>query len=379
MHLILILLMALATATPSPSPADALFQGGDFDGAYAAYKAAIIADPDSANALTGMGTLELYRNQLVAAERHLQQAAKLEPGDRRINARLKTLSDRLPNGSFKVAMDRPEIDLAMVAVDPLPIVHLRVNGIEGTFFIDTGADTVDLSFDSAPKFHVAPHKEGSGIFAGGKTADVFAGHIDDISAPGIRIANVDANIIPQPMNIDGRVVDGAIGTVFLSHFLSTIDYRAKQLVLRDRSQSAAFEASEVGRGAAIVPMWLVGDHFIFIRGSVGNAEGLYNLDTGGAGIGLQLTKASLDAAHITPDSTKASSFRGGGGSVTVFPFSAPEVSVGSVTRRDVPGAYFPDGDQYGIFPFTVAGTISHEFFRPGSVTFDFDAMNVVVD
>jgi hypothetical protein len=49
----------------------------------------------------------------------------------------------------------------------------------------------------------------------------------------------------------------------------------------------------------------------------------------------------------------------------------------SKTIRATPGTYFPDGDQYGIFPFAVAGTISHEFLKQGAVTFDFAAMKLI--
>jgi hypothetical protein len=48
-------------------------------------------------------------------------------------------------------------------------------------------------------------------------------------------------------------------------------------------------------------------------------------------------------------------------------------------RHAVPGLYFPNGDQYGIFPFKVAGTLSHEFFRGTALTFDFTSMQLVVE
>ena len=167
--------------------------------------------------------------------------------------------------------------------------------------------------------------------------------------------------------------------MFLYHFLSTIDYAHGRLTLRPRSASAAFEAAAQTGGAAVVPMWLVGDHFIFARARVAQTpDALFNVDTGGEGIGVQLTRAALDAAHISPDETKAVKFTGGGGDARALPFTAPSVSLGAFTRRDVPGLYFPDGDQYKIFPFEVSGTLSHEYFRKTELTFDFDAMKLVV-
>ncbi|MGB8520110.1 MAG: hypothetical protein WCD38_08085 [Candidatus Tumulicola sp.] len=102
------------------------------------------------------------------------------------------------------------------------------------------------------------------------------------------------------------------------------------------------------------------------------------MDTGGAGVGITLTAAALAAAKIVPDASKASSGIGGGGTVRVVPFDAATVSLGSFARRDVPGLYTPAGDPYGRFPFTVAGAISHDFFRTSALTFDFSAMKLVV-
>ena len=93
-------------------------------------------------------------------------------------------------------------------------------------------------------------------------------------------------MLPGLRSAVGTHVDGAIGTSFLDHFLSTIDYRRKLLVLRPASDSAAFEADAAHRNADLRTMWLVGDHFIFATAHVNDApEALFNIDTGGGGIG----------------------------------------------------------------------------------------------
>jgi hypothetical protein len=183
----------------------------------------------------------------------------------------------------------------------------------------------------------------------------------------------------MPTSLAGHAYDGIIGTTLLRQFLSTLDYRRGRLVLRPRSASNHFEAAAAAHGDAIVPMWLVPDHFIFARAGVnGTFEGLFSIDTGGAGMGVSLTKDALDAAHITPDESKAFSGVGGGGTVEVVPFTATSVALGTYERHDIRGVYSPAGDPYRIFPFAVAGALSHDFFRTSSVTFDFDAMKLVV-
>lgn len=371
----------LAQAAPPPTPGDAAFARGDFDAAFAAYSATLSAQPGDVDATIGIGTIDLYRNDLSDARIYLERAAKLDPSSVPVRARLRALASREPSSAdFTIAMTRAVVDLPFVATDPLPMVRAKINGIEGLFLLDTGADTIDLTSESAARFHIASHVAGQGVFAGGKGATVSAGRIDRVDVDGLSVRGIPTNILPSSIDMAGHRLDGAIGTVFLSHFLSTIDYRGKQLVLRPRSASAAFEASAVSRGATVVPMWLVGDHFLFTRAHVNaGPEALFNVDTGGGGLGVQLTKSALVAASIRiPNASKSTSFEGGGGAASAIPFTAAAVTVGSTTRTNLPGLYFDKGDQYGIFPFAVAGTISHAFFRAGSVTFDFDAMKMIV-
>jgi hypothetical protein len=180
-----------------------------------------------------------------------------------------------------------------------------------------------------------------------------------------------------PADLDG--VDGVIGTDFLYHFLATIDYAHRVLVLRPREQSAAFLASAGATGAALVPMWLAADHFILVRAHVNAApDALYLVDTGGPGIGVDLSASALSAAGITPDAAHPQSMRGGAGAAQLLPFTAASVTMGGLVRYNVPGVYFPGAGLDRLFPFAVAGRISHEFFRHGAVTFDFASMTLVV-
>jgi len=379
---VLVLAVALlgADGTPAPSPGDIAFRHGDFDAAYAAYAAAAAANPSDADAALGLGTIELYRNDLAAAQTHLGKAAALDLANPRAQARLKAVAGREPSGTdFQIEMPGDRVDVPFLATDPLPVLHAKINGADATLFLDTGAPSLVLTPEAAQRLKVPTKSAGQGVFAGGMTGSVSTGRVDSVAFDGLTVRGIDADVLPAPIELGGRKLDGAIGTVFLFHFLSTIDYVHGRLTLRPRSASAAFEAEAKSGGAAVVPMWLVGDHFIFARASVNQAPAaLFNIDTGGEGLGVQLTKPALDAAHISPDATKASTFTGGGGAARTFPFTAASVSLGSFAQTNVPGLYFPDGDQFKIFPFDVAGTLSHAYFRHTELTFDFEAMQLVV-
>ncbi len=71
----------------------------------------------------------------------------------------------------------------------------------------------------------------------------------------------------------GVTIDGIVGTTYFERFLVTIDHPRQRLILRPRSkaQSAAFQAEAVTVGAAVVPCYLVGDHFVMARAEVNDA------------------------------------------------------------------------------------------------------------
>lgn len=381
MNLSVYILAAVLAAVSSPAPGagDLAFARGDFDAAFSAYSAAVASAPNDPAALLGLGTIDLYRNDLNGARAYLTRAEQIDPRNPKVRAELRTLRVREPGAAdFQISMRGSEIDVPFIVTDPLPLLRATINGKDAVLLLDTGAPGIGLSTAAAQRLGIATHAvRQRGVFAGGKRAQVRAGRIDTLSLPGLTVRGIPADVLPSTIRLAGYQVDGAVGTTFLRQFLSTIDYRRGALILRPRSASSVAEHAATRSGASVVPMWLVGDHFIFARARVNGAGGLFNIDTGGAGVGVQLTKAALAAARITPG-TDAREFMGGGGPVRALTFQARSVSLGNLTRRNVPGLYFPGSDQYGIFPFAVSGTLSHAFFRTTALTFDFAAMKLIV-
>jgi hypothetical protein len=192
----------------------------------------------------------------------------------------------------------------------------------------------------------------------------------------ISIANIKASILPSRgmrMYRD-RQIDGVVGTTFLSRFLSTMDYPRHRLVLRPRVSTMPATSN-----ATTVPMWLVGDHFIFAHGSVNGLDNqLFSIDSGGTGVGFMPVAATIAAAHIETFPDKAFQGMGGGGAVTVIPTVASEVCLGALCQKNVRGGYSPSGSPLSSFPFQAAGTVSHAFLEQYAVTYDFTRMRIVL-
>ncbi len=369
-----------AIPAPAPShaavPGDALFAAGDFDAAQQSYETTLQTDPHNAGAELGLARIALYHNDLASLEIHARALAVDDPSDPRAMRYLAAIPFRRADApDLRADPLTGEASIPLVQIDPLPVLEGSVDGQPARLLLDTGGTGLDLASTFAQKLGIATHAAGQGVFAGGLHADVRQGHVN-------RLDLGTATVRSLPVSVVDRIppdVDGVLGTNVLYEFLSTIDYRNRRLILRPKAESATFERAAAARGATIVPMLLAPDHFIFVRARAGKGpEALYNVDTGGGGIGVQLTKTSLDAAGIVPDTTHSGDFAGGGGAAHTVPFVA-DVTLGERTWHDIPGLYFDNGDQYGIFPFAVAGTLSHELFKRGALTFDFTAMKMTFD
>jgi hypothetical protein len=353
----------------------ALFSAGDFDRAESAFSRTLAKTPHDPEAELGLARIALYRNDLDQAQVDARAFARDAPSDPRASALLAAIDERRDRNDYRVAPVGTEVHVRLERIDPLPEVVARVNGRRAKLLIDTGGPGLDLSPALVNALGVPTKAAGNALFAGSGRGAVRTGHIASLELASATIRSIPIHVPPElPPG-----VDGVIGTQILYRFLATIDYVRHDLILRPKTASSAFLARARARGAVSIPMLLVPDHFIFARARVNAGPvALFSIDTGGPGIGLDVTKSELAAAAIVPDAAHSVRFRGGGGAVTMLPFTAA-VTIGRTTFGGIPGVYAPDGDGTSIFPFRVAGRLSHELFKRGALTFDFSAMTLVFD
>jgi hypothetical protein len=179
----------------------------------------------------------------------------------------------------------------------------------------------------------------------------------------------------------GKRVDGIIGTILLRHFISTIDYPRSRLILRRKTKENQAELDRETRadGTIAVPFWMAGDHFMVAWGTVDQSQPvLLFVDTGLAGGGVTCAESLLKEAAIDLAEDQAGEGLGGGGKVKVVPFLVKELSLGAAKEHDVRGLFtgpFPLEYSHG---FRIGGIISHGFFRPYALTFDFAGMRLIL-
>ncbi len=364
-----------------PLPGDDLFAQGRFAEAAQVYEQAAAAAPDSGLALARLARMRLYQGRENEAIQIARKALELAPSNPIASATLNVATARQRNfGADLYQVEAPPggTSVPFVITDPLPVVRVNIGGRQAEFLIDTGAPDIMLRKSFADALGLPLTDGGVGTFAGGQQAQVQRTVVPELELGGVRIRNVPAGVSAAEFQFPGVTIDGIIGTGLLMHFLSTIDYCDGELTLAARSDSAEFQTRAATAGANIVPFWFVGDHFVFSRGSLNDADGLFFIDTGLAGGGVTAPKATLDAAGITVDESNPTTGQGGGGAVQFVPFRA-SVTLGNLTRSDVPGIYILGGNAFAGFPFKSSGIISHSFFRESRLTFDFEAMNLVTE
>jgi len=397
--------------TPLPQAQD-LFRQGKFVEAEKLFGDVLVKKPGNFEALLGLGKLRLYTNRLAEAETLLRKAMEAKPDEappklllgelyRRLNrfadaepmfraagrtATAEKLAGFAGQAPYLIEGRAAETIVPFVQTDPLPVVSLRLNGKEGFFLIDTGGPELIV----APEFAVEAGARkivevpSGGMMAGGKPAppSVYAAvdrlQIGDFTLRHVPVMITEANLDKLPGF--AKPLSGILGTVLLSRFTFSLDYPAGRLQLR-RREAGGHPAEEHPRqaGGISVPFWLAGDHFILAQGTINGSEPhLYFIDTGLIGGGLTLPESMIKEAGIEL-SAETQTGIGGGGEVPIRNFVAREVTLGGVRAAQVKGVFgaITPAMEY-MLGFRLAGIISHDFLKPYKVTFDFDAMRLIL-
>ena len=414
-----------ATAEPTAQPkqseidsANRFFQAGKFAEAGKLYSQIIAQNPKDYSASLQLGRIALLSNRLDDAQKWLEKAITLQPGDADSKIMLAqafyrrddfqkaaaSLSGVDVSSNKLIREQYPTLNVAMlesfkgqtpyelkgngtsmrvkfVRTDPLPLVNVRVNGgKEVTFFIDTGGSEVTLDTEFAKELGVPQFGSVQGTFSGGQHTEVQLGRIESLTVGDWTVKNVPTAMLPLRQLSEGlgvKQINGIIGTTLFYHFLATMDYPKGELVLRRKDAKSLEEFKKSPGKRVTVPIWMASDHFMVGWGRVETLPPtLLFVDTGLVGAGVKLAESVIKEAGIKLEENKATEGAGGGGTLKIVPYTVHQLSLGDIKEENVQGVY--DGPfpwQY-MFGFHLAGMVGHDFFKPYAVTFDFQNMQI---
>src|SRR6516225_4810002 len=385
-------------ATPEPTSqasqsqndsANRLFQAGKFAEAAKVFSQIVAQNPKDYSAIVQLGRIALLSNRLDDAQKWLEKAITLQPGNTDPKVMLaeafyrrddfqkaaaalngvdvsgnKLIREQYPTlnvaklESFKgqtpyeLTGSRTSTRVKFVKTDPLPIVNVRVNGgKEVTFFIDTGGSEVTLDSEFAKELGLPQFGEVQGTFSGGEHTQVGLSRIQSLTLGDWTVTNLPIATIPLRQlskGLGAKRIDGVLGTTLFYHFLATLDFRNGELVLRRKNAQSQeqFAAASSGKSVA-VPFWIASDHFMVGWGRVNTLpSALLFVDTGLAGAGVKLAHSAIEKAGIKLEEDKAYEGAGGAGKLKIVPYTVSQLSFGDVLEHNVPGLYdgpFPWG------------------------------------
>jgi hypothetical protein len=412
-------------ATPSPKQseidsADRLFQAGKFAEAGKLYSQVVTQNPKDYSATLQLGRIALLSNRLDDAQKWLEKAITLQPGNADPKVMLAEVFYRRDdfqkaaaalNGvdvsSNKLIIEQyPCLNVAklqsfkgqkpyelhgsgtstrvkFVKTDPLPVLKVRINGgKEVTFFIDTGGSEVVLDTNFAKELGVPQFGAVQGTFSGGQHTEVQLGRIESLTLGDWTVKNVPTAMLPLRQLSEGfgvKQIDGIIGTTLFYHFLATMDYPRGELVLRRKDAKSLEEFTKSPVKRVVVPIWMASDHFMVGWGRVDALPpALLFVDTGLQGAGVKLAESVIKQAGIKLEEDKASAGAGAGGTLKIVPYVVRRLSFGSVQEENVRGLYDGPFPWENLFGFHLAGMVGHDFFKRYAVTFDFENMRIVL-
>jgi predicted aspartyl protease len=392
-----------AAAPKAVDEADRQFFAGNFARAQGLYAAVPASNPRYEVALRQLGAIALYENRLDEAEQALRLAVLQDPTDSKADLLLAEAASRRGNFAgaatwlrqagrgeraaayeafgnaqpYRIASADRAARVPFVETDPLPAVEMSVNGVNGLFLIDTGAAEIVLDPAFAGKADVAGSGGDTGLFAGGKTANVVYARIGEIALGSLEVADVPAVLLSTAgfaSAAGGKAVAGVIGTKLLSRFRATIDYPHGVLTLEPA------DAPSPRDRAIEIPFLMVRDHFLLARGQVNDGpEHMLFVDTGLAGYAFTAPVSTLRDAGIALPMLPEQSAATPVGQSAAQAFDIRSLSLGSLRRKNLKGLYGPFPPQLesstGVH---IGGIVSHAFFRPYAVTFDFARMRLTL-
>ena len=394
--------LSAQSANSQLAAANQAFEKGEFAKAEELYQQA----GSGTEAQSQLARLALLSNQFEKAERLLTGLLEKQPGDSlasklmaeclyrqdryerlpelltaaKSDYRMRQISHFTDNGFQPYTMNKQpkKLSIKMETVDFLPSVKMKVNGKEGLFIIDTGAGETIIDTEFAKAAGAIAFDQREAIYAGGARAKTTLGYVESIKLGKLEIEHLPVHIQPTAQYaqaVGGKAVSGIIGTNLLYHFHTTLDYQNAQLVLHNRS-------TEFKSKGQLVPMWLAADHLILAQGQLkGGEEQLFLVDTGMAGAGFTAPKSTVEAAGVTLPEGQSFDGQGAGGAVSVTPFMIDQLSLGQVKNKGtIVGLYgpFPPTLETSM-GFRIGGLISHTFFKPYKVTFDFVKMRIYME
>ena len=284
---------------------------------------------------------------------------------------------------YTIAAGPDEVRIPFAVMYPVPCIRVKLNGNSVLLAIDSGARDLVLDSRAAGASSVQASNTESAIDWMGRRFAVNDAVVRTLEIGAMRIEHLPAGLTPLrsfglQLNLHSEPVIGVIGIELLRAFTPTIDYPRMTLVLR--RPGVAWSA---GAGAKRVPFEVWGEHALMVPGTVnGGRRTMLQVHSGIPECGFAaptevFTEAGLKSGAVSRTVKGATAWFPGFKSARV---NVPGITAGDVISQQVAGWAMECGpDPLWRYGMRSDGYLSHDFFRPWRVTFDWSGQALVFE
>lgn len=374
--------------------AEASFRAGRFIEASARFRALAEQAPADARVLLRMGQLRLLENRIDEAIAWLGRCASagaVTPmlaeacyragyfadaarhyarlGSGSITRHLESFGDAEP---YRLSEGPAATRIAFLAHDPLPLVPVRINGLEDALFLlDTGAWDTVLDHRLARRARVPRGWTDEASFAGGRAACIEYCRLDGLQIGAVEIADLPVQVMALDAALAGffdpHGVDGVLGLGVLRYFTVEVDMAAGELRL----------SRQAGAVGAETPCWFGTGRQLLAWGDIHHQPNLWFIDTGMMGFDCLLPRSTAAAVGLDAEGTPVQGY-GGGGGLTLTATQVPALGLGGFCKPRARGVI---SESFGLehgYGFRIGGLLSAEFLRRTVLRLDFPRMRLGV-
>jgi predicted aspartyl protease len=194
-------------------------------------------------------------------------------------------------------------------------VEVSVNGVSGTFILDTGADAFVVSGEFAERAGLPVVSNAQVVTIAGSS------FVDVVRIAEFRFANtIGVDIDAAVLDLQG--IDGIVGLPFFNAVVISIDYAAQELVISDPATYSLAEAVDAIGGTIYPANNLVLENVVIDGVSIGPLR----VDTGSSG-GIRLSQERGGSFVAAADNTLAVVSSASNGQVPGTAIIVDEVSI----------------------------------------------------
>jgi len=253
-----------------------------------------------------------------------------------------------------------------------PDFEVMLNGEKVIAHVDTGGTFLHMAPARAEKLGIELIPGGKGMH-GSRSVDIYHGIAKSFRIGDALFENVPVGALASLVGQENFII---FGTNILQQFLSTLDYPNKRLILspRDNSQLRKEHLAMLPEDKVKIPFYMAGDHYMFVRGGVGEHRDLnFFIDSGL--VSLHPGKGGIRQAAFTapPNSFIKWGFKPEEVEKKVFDSHLPLILGPLEQEGHLVLAGREEKDSWGKFgEVRIDGLLSHAFLKHYVWTIDFN-------